>query len=282
MPVPDLFRSAVPEGALEIRTIASLAEARAAGDGAAPRISGLGSPYGVRATLGGSWFSWDEEVSPGAWRKTIGKDDADIRSMFNHDPNQLLGRTTAKTLELAEDDEGLHYDVQINTGDTSAMDTLAKVERGDVTGASVWFRVISEKWTEPTDDNGLDRELREILEAELYEVGPVVFPAFPTTTAAAARSFDTMLKAAGVTTPARRASLTVKLLTDPAAAEEHIRTIFERNPQLREATCNLRTAAVTSDGPTPPPEKVETSPEGPSRSHLVAVRQRELELIARR
>jgi hypothetical protein len=232
----------------------------------------------MRVTLGGSWYSWDEEVVAGAWKKTIGKDDADIRSMFNHDPNQLLGRTAAGTLRLEDSDDGLHYEVDINTGDRSAMDTYAKVQRGDVTGASVWFRVISEKWTEPTEENGLERELREILEAELFETGPVVFPAFPTTTAAAARSFDTMLKAAGVSTPARRAALTVELLADPDTAEAHIRTVFERNPQLREATCNLQTAAVTPDGPTSPPEKVDTSPDGPSRSHLLVIRQRELEM----
>lgn len=281
MNAPQSFRAAIPEGALEIRTVASLAEARATSDGN-PRISGLASPYGVRVTLGGSWFSWDEEVKAGAWRKTISNDAADIRSMFNHDPNQLLGRTAADTLRLEDTEDGLTYEVDINTADSGAMDTFAKVERGDVTGASVWFRVIKETWTEPTEDNGLERELREIIEAELFEAGPVTFPAFPTTTAAAARSLDTMLKAAGVLKPANRAAITVELLAEPDRIEEHLRDLFVRNPDLREATCNRQPAAAASDDPEQPPEGDAAPLAGPPQSHLTVHRQRQLDLVAKR
>lgn len=269
MNIPEPFRTAVPEGTLEMRTAPSMAEARATGDGNQPRIAGLGSPYATRVTLGGSWFSWDEEVMPGAWKNTITKDDADIRSMTNHDPNRLLGRTTAGTLRLAEDKTGLHYDVDINTADTAAMDTYAQVQRGDMTGASVWFRVISETWTEPTDENGLERELRQINEAELFEVGPVAFPAFPTTTAeAAARSFDSMLRAAGVNKGCRRAAITVDLLTDPATAEQHIRELFARNPNLRDATCNVQAATAAVDDPEQTSETAAVPVEDPPPPHL--------------
>ena len=32
-----------------------------------------------------------------------------------------------------------------------------KVARGDVTGSSIWFRVIRQEWTVATEDNGLER-----------------------------------------------------------------------------------------------------------------------------
>ena len=55
-------------------------------------------------TLGGI-FPFVEKVSKGAFKDSIGKDD--IRALFNHDPNYVLGRNLAGTLELEEDDVGL-------------------------------------------------------------------------------------------------------------------------------------------------------------------------------
>lgn len=261
-------RAGIPDGAVEFRT-------QETNDTTADelRISGLGSPYEQRVTLGG-WWEWDEEVATGAWARTVARDGADIRSMFNHDPNQLLGRTTAGTLRLDDTTDGLHYEVDINPDDPAAVGVHARVERGDVTGASVWFRVVREEWTEPTDDNGLERPLRRILEAELFEVGPVVFPAFPQTTAeAAARSIDTMLRAAGVTRSSKRAALTVDLLADPTGTEARIADLLARNPDMRDRVC---TASEPVDQPA-----ADTPDPGASRSHLVAVRRRQLDLLAR-
>ena len=43
-------------------------------------------------------YGFTERVAPGAFTKTIGSDD--IRALFNHDPNYVLGRNTAKTLRM--------------------------------------------------------------------------------------------------------------------------------------------------------------------------------------
>ena len=52
---------------------------------------------------------WEERIAPGAFDDALKK--ADVRALFNHDPNCILGRTTAKTLTLRSTKAGLEYDV---------------------------------------------------------------------------------------------------------------------------------------------------------------------------
>lgn len=174
-----------PDG-IEVRALARTPATRASDDDSPPVIEGYGAVTGVITTIEG-WFStWDEQVASGAFANAI---DGDVRSMFNHDTNWLLGRTAAGSLRLSEDDTGLLYSVDINPGDADAMAVYARVKRGDVSGSSIWFYVAAESWQYPSDDNDLERPLRTITDVSpLVETGPVVFPAFTTTTAAA-RSF---------------------------------------------------------------------------------------------
>lgn len=274
MSAPVEFRNETPEGSLEIRSFdTGFTETRADGD--APTISGLASVYNQRTTLG-HFFQWDEEVIPGAWSRSITRDGADIFSMFNHDPNRLLGRTSAGTLRLTDEPGGLKYEVNVNPDDSNAMSVFSQVERQDVSGASVWFRVIGETWTEPTEDNGLERPLRQITEAELFEAGPVVMPAFPQTTATAARSLDAVLHNAGI--DKRRASLTAELLTaPPSEIEQRISEIFARHPEVRDQVCNVeQPAAAAPDDPAQPPLEAVESLGGPPSPHLLDVRNRQL------
>ena len=88
-------------------------------------------------TLGGI-FPFQEIVRKGAFNESIGRDD--IRALFNHDPNYVLGRNRAGTLELVEDDVGLR--VRITPPDTTwAKDLQASIRRGDITQMSIGFIV---------------------------------------------------------------------------------------------------------------------------------------------
>lgn len=237
-------RDTRPSG-LEVRT-GNRVDTRAAKN-AGPGLVGYGAVFDTVTTIG-MFFQFDEEVAPGAWAKTI--DEGDIRSMFNHDENWLLGRTSAGTLTLSEDDTGLRYDIDINQDDPQAMAVHARVARGDVTGSSVWFRVIREEWTEPTDGNGLERPKRRIVEAELFETGPVVFPAFETTEVGV-RSLDVLdatLRSAGVRSDHDRARLTADLLADPTQAEAELRSLFAHAPELRDAVCSCAHQTVPPAG----------------------------------
>lgn len=123
-------------------------------------------------TLGGI-FPFKEKVRKGAFNESIGRDD--IRALFNHDPNYVLGRNRAGTLELVEDDVGLR--VRINPPDTSwARDIVTSIRRGDISQMSIGFVVEEDKWS--TEDGIDTRELRKV---QLFDVSPVTFPAYTAT-----------------------------------------------------------------------------------------------------
>lgn len=147
---------------MERRSI--VAEVRSDGN----TITGYGAVFNVETVIG-SYFR--EKIAPGAFSGSLG---ADVRSYFNHDSNNILGRTKSGTLRIAQDDTGLSYDVDLP--DTQiARDLRVSMDRGDVDGSSFAFNVIRETW----DDETGKLPLRTIHEAELFEVGPVTTPAYP-------------------------------------------------------------------------------------------------------
>src|SRR5687768_453023 len=93
---------------IERRTF-SMADFRVAKDAAERTIVGYPAMFNKRSEpIFGMFY---ERIAPGAFAETIAKDD--IRALFNHDPNLILGRNVAKptpTLRLKEDDTGLHME----------------------------------------------------------------------------------------------------------------------------------------------------------------------------
>jgi len=118
------------------------------------------------------WFG-QEKIAPGAFSKTIQKED--IRALWNHDPNYVLGRTKSKTLTLHEDEHGLAIEI-IPPKTQWANDLLETIRRGDVDQMSFGFRVAKQDW-EGTAENPI-RVLREVI---LYDVSPVTYPAYSAT-----------------------------------------------------------------------------------------------------
>lgn len=121
---------------------------------------------------------WDgvfEEVAPEAVDDSLKNND--IRCLFNHDTNIVLGRTGNGTLELRKDEKGLFGRVKINPNDKQAMDIYARIERGDINACSFGFNIISEE-IQNRDDGTIKFILKKI---DLHEVSPVTFPAYPTT-----------------------------------------------------------------------------------------------------
>ena len=123
-------------------------------------------------TLGGI-FPFKEIVRKGTFTETIKLDD--IRALFNHDPNFVLGRNKAGTLELEEDEIGLR--VVITPPDTSwANDLIKNLKRGDISQMSIGFIVLEDTWG--TQD-GID--IREIKKVQLFDVSIVTYPAYTQT-----------------------------------------------------------------------------------------------------
>lgn len=131
-------------------------------------------------------FGFTERIAPGAFTRTL-KEGADVRALFNHDPNVVLGRSKAGTLRMSEDKEGLA--VEIDPPDTqAARDLLVSIERGDISQMSFGFRTIRDSWH--TEEKRMIRTLEEV---ELFDVSPVTFPAYPDTDVSA-RDLESIAK----------------------------------------------------------------------------------------
>jgi HK97 family phage prohead protease len=164
-------------GALELR----------AADGAPTRIAGYAAVFN---TLSEDLGGFRELIAPGAFRRAVADDD--VRALWNHDANLVLGRNTAGTLTLREDTRGLAYDVE--PPDTQwGRDAVVSIRRGDVTGSSFGFRTVTDRWVTQDGEN-----LRTLVEVELFDVSPVTYPAY----AAASVSARSWLEGAGVEDPA--------------------------------------------------------------------------------
>ena len=144
-------------------------ELRVAGD-ASPKITGYAAVFDTWADIGG-WFR--ESIKAGAFAKTI--QEADVRALWNHDQNYVLGRNKAGTLRLHEDSKGLAVEIDpVQT--TWAADLMTSMKRGDVNQMSFGFEMIRQEVNYEKDE-------RTLLEVKLYDVSVVTMPAYPTTTA---------------------------------------------------------------------------------------------------
>lgn len=153
---------------LEIRPWATArAELRAAEDGRR-RIVQRAVPYGeLSVDLGG----WREVIVAGAFAT----DGQDIRALWQHNSDQVLGRTVAGTLALSQNETGIYS--EIDPPDTTwARDALVSIERGDVDGSSFGFYVDEDEWILTESEI-----IRRVMRGTLLEVSPVTFPAYPTT-----------------------------------------------------------------------------------------------------
>ena len=162
-------------------------ELRIAGTDTERTIEGYAALFdSLSVNLGG----FREKIRPGAFTKTI--QEADIRALFNHDPNMVLGRNKSGTLALEEDTRGLR--VTIKPPDTTwAADLITSMERGDIDQMSFGFDAIRDEWT--TDGEG--NNLRELLELRLFDVSPVTFPAYPQTSVQVRSAFYRNLEKRG-------------------------------------------------------------------------------------
>ena len=183
----DAFEPDLPERSdpmpIERRTANEGVELREEGD----TLTAVGYAA-IFDRLSGNLGGFLERVSPGSFRSTLKQ--ADVTALFNHDPNHLLGRSSAGTLRLTEDDKGLRYEVDLPYT-TLGRDVAELLRRRDLQSSSFGFRTISDEWGETEDGY----PLRTLSEVALRDVGPVVYPAYSDTEAslrslAESRSLD--------------------------------------------------------------------------------------------
>jgi HK97 family phage prohead protease len=145
------------------------------------RVDGHAAVWNTPAWIGPPKVGFSERFSPSAFSKTI-NDGADVRYLFNHDPNKILARTKNGTLRLGTDSTGMTVDASL-APTTVGRDLAILMQRGDVNQMSVGMQVVQDRWEEVRGADGEPYELRTITEAKLFDVSAVTYPAYEETDA---------------------------------------------------------------------------------------------------
>lgn len=156
----------------EIRTFdIQKLQTRSQGENESNGIEGYAAVFNSPTDI---WGMFTEVIAPGAFADAIASND-DIRALFNHDWNNVLGRTKSRTLRLSEDARGLKFEVDLpNT--TLARDLSESLKRGDISQCSFGFVPTSETW-----DYEPEIPVRTINSVELHEISVVSIPAYEDT-----------------------------------------------------------------------------------------------------
>ena len=138
-------------------------------------LAGHCAIFNSEADLGG----FVEVIRNGAFRKSL-EDGSNIRALYHHQGDALLGTTRSRTLQLREDAKGLAFELAL-PDTTHGRDLAVLVERGDISGCSFGFRVRDggDRW----EQRGA-QVVRELLDVELAEITLTSDPAYADTTVA--------------------------------------------------------------------------------------------------
>ena len=144
-------------------------------------ISGYAAVYHRSEDAGTQYQLMDsyyERIKPGAFDRALAEKQ-DVRALFNHDANHVLGRTTSGTCRLSCDSVGLRYEVDLPNTQV-ARDLAESVRRGDVSGSSFAFSV--DKEGQPIERAKDGMTYRNIVDADLFDVSVVTYPAYESAT----------------------------------------------------------------------------------------------------
>lgn len=154
--------------AIKYLTAHSEIEIRSAGGNGPGKLGGYAAVFDQTTDLG---WAGKEKLARSAFTDVLALPDTDVRALWNHDAQYLLGRQSAKTLRMSLDSTGLEYEVDLpNT--TYAHDVRELVERGDLDGSSFAFIPGLSDWDARTETR-THTSVRA-----LVDVSPVTFPAY--------------------------------------------------------------------------------------------------------
>lgn len=152
-------------------------ELRAAGEGQPGTIIGYAAVFESPSEI---YPGTTEVIAPGAFAESLRRGD-DVRAFAQHDKAAIIGRRSAETLRIEEDDTGLR--VEIDLPDTTIAHDLAENLRlGNLDGMSFGFLPRQVEWTFTESED--EPDVRRLLEVDLVEVSVVTFAAYDSTSAA--------------------------------------------------------------------------------------------------
>lgn len=143
-------------------------------------LRGYALRFGSTYDMG--WFT--EEVAPSALQNA---NLSDVRVLLNHDPNNILGRTSANTARVGVDNVGMWYEVDLPES-PNGQNARVAVQRGDITQSSWGFTLRRDDTGRRTGDkwemrNGKEHRILTDVDV-VFDASPVVYPANPDTTIA--------------------------------------------------------------------------------------------------
>jgi len=138
-----------------------------------PVIRGYAAVFDAPTRIG----SFTEVIARGAFDEVM--DTADVRALFNHDPNMILARRHSDgsgTLKLSTDAHGLAYEFTPGS-QTYARDLVESMKRGDINASSFAFTIQDQTWSEDHSKRTVEKV------GMLLDIAPVTFPAYRQTEA---------------------------------------------------------------------------------------------------
>ena len=162
----------------ERRTFTGTVIARAEGEGMPKVIGGIAAVINSVTDLG----YFEEVIEQGAFDNALSKE-YDIRCLFNHEAELILGRTKASTCNVFVNGDGnLEYTWIPDYENPTHMSVVRSIMRGDITQSSFAFTIKEQKWSESTKYGSMGKRTITMIE-DLYDVSPVTYPAYADTEA---------------------------------------------------------------------------------------------------
>lgn len=149
-------------------------EMRADNDGDGFTLEGYGAVFDTPTRIDSWEGRFDEVIARGAFSKTLSERTPVLQ--FDHGRDAATGSVPIGAVEeIREDSHGLFVRARLH--DNARVEPIRQaIASGAIDGMSFRFRVTREDWDESTST-----PTRTIREVELFEVGPVVFPAYDAT-----------------------------------------------------------------------------------------------------
>lgn len=162
----------------ERRTFTGTVIARAEGEGMPKVIGGIAAVINSVTDLG----YFEEVIEQGAFDNALSKE-YDIRCLFNHEAELILGRTLSGTCNVFVNADGnLEYTWIPDYENPTHMSVVRSIMRGDITQSSFAFTIKEQKWSESEKYGSMGKRTITIIE-DLYDVSPVTYPAYADTEA---------------------------------------------------------------------------------------------------
>lgn len=116
---------------------------------------------------------FDEIIEPTA---LTGVDLSDVVLLYNHNSGDVLARSSAGTLTLDPQPDGIHFRAKL-PATTLGNDTRENLRNGNVRGMSFGFSIEQRQWEER--ENGYTQHVKRI--GKVYELSLTAFPAYKET-----------------------------------------------------------------------------------------------------